>query len=114
MFRSTTLRRYRLAIGLAVAIGIVITVVIVAYRNTVASQRASRWVSHTHEVISKLEETLALVEAAETAQRGYVVTGQTAFLVESVAQRPAIANNLRVLGELLRDDPGQLRRLTAL
>jgi two-component system, sensor histidine kinase and response regulator len=114
MFRRFPLWRYRLALGLAVAIGIVVTIVVVTYRTTVSSLRASEWVAHTHEVISKLEETLAFIEAAEAAQRGYVVTGQKEFLGETLAQRPAVEKNLSALQEMLSDNPQQLQRLKAL
>src|ERR1700680_499978 len=50
------------------------------YRNARGFIEASQWVSHTHEVLAELEATLSSVADAQTATRGYIITGQEAFL----------------------------------
>jgi two-component system sensor histidine kinase/response regulator len=101
------LKKYRLAIGVAAALLVVLTIVFVSYRNTRASLDASRWVSHTHEVVSILEQTLALVETAESAQRAYLITGDWKDAEASFAVRPRIAADVRRLKESVRDSPRQ-------
>jgi len=59
-----------------------------------SSLASSRSVTQTQEVISTLEETLGLVESAETSQRAYVITGQTGYVRDSLADRPKIEENL--------------------
>ncbi|MGZ8796113.1 MAG: response regulator [Thermoanaerobaculia bacterium] len=101
------LKKYRLAIGVAAALLVVLTIVFVSYRSTRASLDASRWVSQTHEVVSTLERTRALVESAESGQRAYVITGDWKDAEASFAVRPRIAADVRRLKELVRDSPGQ-------
>ncbi len=62
--------------GLAVAGMILLLVAGLLYRNGRSSIEASEWVSHTHEVLGELEATLSAVAGAQTAARGYIITGQ--------------------------------------
>ncbi|HSP14055.1 MAG TPA: response regulator [Thermoanaerobaculia bacterium] len=105
------LRRYRLSIGVAAAMLVVLTIVFVSYRNTRASLDASRMVAHTHEVISALQKTLALVEASEAAQRRYVITGSRTDSLRARAEWPLIRGQLNSLRSMIRHDPGQTARL---
>ena len=103
-------RRHRFAAGLAVALLVVGAIIFVSFRGTRDSLAASAAVAHTHEVISTLVETLAEVEAAETAQRAYVITGDERFRDESLAQRPRVDANLQHLEHLVSDNREQLAR----
>ena len=46
--------------------------------DTVSTNR--KWVAHTREVLSELEAELSSFKDAETGARGYVITGQDAYL----------------------------------
>ena len=103
--------RHRLAISVSAALLIVITLISVSFYNTRASLVAGRWVAHTYEVMSLLEQTRAHVEAAETAQRAYVITGQNVFADDLRKLEPAIRRDLSALRDQLSDNRAQLRRL---
>ena len=108
------LRRYELAIGFALALIVVGAIVLVSMRSTAQAEEAARQVAHTHEVISTLQLVLAQVEAAETAQRGYVITGVAGYAADSNAARPKIAAGLAALERLVADSPSQRARLASL
>ena len=65
--------------GLAVAIGLLVAALLVDAAATIYNVREIatnvEWVSHTHEVLAKLEAALSSLKDAETGQRGYLLTG---------------------------------------
>jgi len=107
-------RRYKLAFGFGLALVVVAAIVLVSMRSSAQSERAAADVAHTHEVISTLQQILALVEAAETAQRAYVITGVPAYATESDAARPLIAAATTNLARLVADSPAQRARVEQL
>ncbi|OLE97017.1 MAG: hypothetical protein AUG75_13245 [Cyanobacteria bacterium 13_1_20CM_4_61_6] len=74
-----TLER-RIQIGFAIAVVIILAVGAAALRSTAATVESARWVAHTLEVRAELEATFAELIYAETAVRGYVITGDTTYL----------------------------------
>src|ERR1700719_1403182 len=100
--------------ALAVAGMILLLVAGLLYRNGRGFIEASEWVSHTHEVLAELEATLSAAAEAQTAARGYIITGQEAFLEPYQAAVPAVRANLDRLKSLTSDNPSQQRRLAIL
>jgi two-component system, sensor histidine kinase and response regulator len=107
-------RRHGLLIAFAIAFILVAGIVAVSLRSTNESVEAARLVALTHEVISSLQQILAAVENAETAQRGFVITGRPEYAAESDGTRPEIAQGLDTLALLVRDSPVQSRRIELL
>ena len=107
-------RRYKLAIGFALALVVVAAIVLVSLRSTAQAEEAARQVAHTHEVISTLELILAQVEAAETAQRGFVITGVPEYAEDSRDAFPRIAAGLATLDRLVGDSSVQRARVARL
>ncbi len=105
------MRRHSLLIAFAIAFVLVAAIVAVSLRSTEESVEAAALVAHTHEVISTLQQILADVENAETAQRGFVITGRPEYAAESDGARPRIAQGLDTLASLVRDSPVQSHRL---
>ena len=66
--------------GLAVAVGLLVAALLVDAGATLYNIRdvatSVEWVSHTHEVLAKLEAVLSTLKDAETGQRGYLLTGE--------------------------------------
>ena len=100
--------------GLAVVGMILLLVCLIMYRNGRSSIEASKRVSHTHEVLGELEATLSAVAEAQTAARGYIITGQELFLEPYQAAVPAVRANLDRLKSLTADNPRQQGRLAML
>jgi CHASE3 domain sensor protein len=65
------------------------------------------WVLHTLAVRSQLAEVLTLVQRAESGQRGYLVTGNDAYLVSYDAAIERLPEVLDQTGRLVDDDQQQ-------
>ena len=77
-------------------------------------QRAEEdWVRHTDAVLLRLDALLADIVDSETAERGFVITGQPSFLQPYEAARQRFRDDLDALHVLTRDNPEQQKRLTA-
>jgi len=103
-------------IGGAFALAFAILVVIgaVSYRSTTAFIESGAWVTHTHEVLEKLKDLLTRTTDAETATRGYVLTGEESYLEPYHGGMQAVDKTLKDLKKLTADNPNQQRRLEAL
>jgi PAS domain S-box-containing protein len=85
-----------------------------SYRNTTRFAEAAQWQKHTYEVLRTLDETEARLVDAETGQRGYLLTGDDAYLD---TYRASIKNLDQVTGhlkDLTSDNPNQQKRIQAL
>jgi PAS domain S-box-containing protein len=85
-----------------------------SYRNTTRFAEAADWQKHTYEVLRTLDETEARLVDAETGQRGYLLTGDEAYLHP---YRTAIKNIYQVTGhlrDLTSDNPNQQKRILTL
>jgi len=79
--------------------------------NIRAVANGLQWVSHSHEVLAKLEQVLATLTEAETAQRGFLLTGDRAYLAPHEHALGRIQAQLTELRQLVSDSPGQSLRL---
>src|SRR6266404_8034542 len=68
--------------ALAVALLVVALVVdaVLSLHNIREVATSVQWVSHTNEVLTRLEAVLSTLKDAETGQRGYLLTGEPAYL----------------------------------
>jgi PAS domain S-box-containing protein len=85
-----------------------------SYQNTTRFAEAAEWQRHTHEVLRALDETVAGIVDAETGQRGYLLTGDEAYLD---TYREAVKNldqKIRHLKDLTTDNPNQQNRIQTL
>ncbi len=93
---------------------IVLVFGVLAYRGVQNTQDAARLVAHTHQVIEMNGAVLARVVDAETGERGYIITGDTAFLDPyRGAEQDAIAH-IDDLRRLTADNPSQQARIDTL
>jgi PAS domain S-box-containing protein len=76
-------------------------------------QAASRLDGSQH-VRFSLQRTLSIVQDAESAVRGYYITGEAAFLTPYSQARAQLDNELQPLRSLLANEPEQLSRLRSL
>ena len=100
-------------VGLGFALSFVLVVIIggVAYRSVSALTQTSYLVTHTHEVLEHISRLLSLAKDAETGQRGFVITGDEAFLQPYQEAVAAIDEVKRALRQLTRDNPDQQQRM---
>ncbi|PRC95175.1 CHASE3 domain-containing protein [Solimicrobium silvestre] len=99
MNRNWTFGR-KVAFGFTVSSIFLIIVGIVGYWSTYALIDTSYSVTHTHKVIEQISTYLSNMKDAETGQRGYLLTGDLAYLepyTTAVAAAPKLLNELRSL-----------------
>ena len=110
MGRSFTFGQ-KIASGFAVA-GLTLLVVAVAgYSSTDRLIDNDELVGHTHQVRRDLADLIALLINAETGQRGFVITGNDAYLEPYQAALPAIDKAFEEVRKLTSDSAEQQRRL---
>ena len=90
--------------GLLLGLGAVISVLVINaglyYQNLHQVREDARWVSHTWQVMTGLENVLSLAKDAETGQRGFIITGDPVYLKpfnEAVASINAQIDELELL-----------------
>ncbi|WP_269790551.1 diguanylate cyclase [Stenotrophomonas sp. Iso1] len=91
----------------------------------------ARLVAHTHEVIGRIDEIQSMVLDAESAERGYLLTGSQAYLVDyqmslerlplvlatlsrSITDNPEQSQNTRKLEELVGRRLGQIQHVVGI
>jgi PAS domain S-box-containing protein len=87
-------------LALAVALGLLVTVAWLDWRQSRRTDDTLHWVARSHDMQARLGRLLSQMEGIETGSRGFVLTGEAAFLEPFEAGRNAVAIELRELGEL--------------
>src|SRR6266849_6138536 len=97
--------------GFIIATAILVFVGWQSYRNTARFAEASEWRKHTYEVLRNLDEAVARLVDAETGQRGYLLTGDEAYLEPYRAGIKYVDQTIGDLKNLTSDNPNQQRRI---
>jgi PAS domain S-box-containing protein len=95
----------------------VIALVVIASVGVISVWRVydnDRQVAHTYEVKSALDALLSAVTDAETGQRGFMITGDAAYLSPYERGTATIQDALGHIASVTADNPSQRRRLPAL
>ena len=90
------------------------TVAARVYRTVGDLVEANEWVNHTHRVKEQIIGTIAVLRAAEAAQRAYVIGGNSSRLAEVYVTLPQIAPRIAQLHDLVADNPEQAQDATRL
>lgn len=75
---------------------------------------AARWVTHTFEVTAAIDGAVSLVQDVESGQRGFLLTGDAAFLEPYERARSDWPHRLVTLRDLSVDNPSQRERCARL
>ena len=86
----------------------------VAYQSTINLIESNRWVSHTQDVLRAIDGIVATVTEAETGQRGFIITGDEAYLEPYDHALSALPQRINRLRELVADNPDQGQHLASL
>jgi CHASE3 domain sensor protein len=86
----------------------------VIYYSNHKDRLNSIWVQHTHEVLYKSEKVLSVLKDVETGTRGFVITGDTAFLQPYYYSKDSIQSGIEILKNLTADNPVQQARIDSL
>jgi signal transduction histidine kinase len=101
----------KLLAGVGTALAILISIGVLSYRSMTRSRDAVQWVTHTHVVLEQLEGIQSATVSAESAQRGFLLSGDETYRKscdEMLAQTQAGLRRIRVL---TADNPVQQRAL---
>lgn len=104
-FRRILTRNVALPLGVGV-LGVVLFVGLIGYLLHVLN-----WVEHTDQVIARSNENLRQSVECESSLRGFLLSGDEAFLEGYQETAPRLLGGLQALRELIRDNPVQSERL---
>ena len=101
---------------LTLTIGLLLTLAQTAYLyiSALGYQKLTRQLQHSHDASEQLNGVLRLVDDAETAQRGYLLTGDRSYLQPYEAARSQIEGRLSKLADLAANNAIQQQRITDL
>lgn len=100
-----TRRAYFLVLLVPFVLGILVFWVAEYYRTSM------RLVSHTQEVLGKVDELLLYITRAESLQRGYLLTGEARYIWDMQNASTTALERLSELREITSDNARQVRRL---
>ena len=78
-----------------------------SYRWMLVSDESERWVRHTHEVLTNIQDLALAMESIESASRGFVLTGEESDLEAYRANVARVAQDQAVIRGLTADNPVQ-------
>ena len=105
VFRRILTRNVALPLGMSV-MSAVVFVGIIAYLINVLN-----WVEHSERVIGNAHEVSKLSSDMEAGMRGYLLSGDEAFLSPYLLAAQRVESGLHSLGELVKDSPLQAERV---
>src|SRR5258706_10277784 len=101
----------KIAAGFATSFLLLLGIGVVAYRSTDALTKTSYLVAHTHLVMEHIAGVLSQLKDAETGQRGFVITGDEAYLEPYQTAIASVSRLVKELRELTIDNAHQQGRL---
>src|SRR5690349_6122513 len=102
--------RTKIGAGFGLSLLMLIIVGVVSYWSTTKLVHTAGMVAHTHEVRGLLDKLIQDLATVESAQRGFVITGDDAMLQEYRVAVPEAEQSLQKLRELTWDNTRQQRR----
>jgi len=106
---KSTERRVRL--GFTFALGCLAIIALASYLSLARLHENAAWVEHTHEVLGGLDALLAAVTDSETAERGYIITGDESYLEPYRQTAQIVGTEETRLRQLTADNSAQQQRL---
>jgi PAS domain S-box-containing protein len=102
-------RRMQFAFGSAILT--LLAVGVISYRSGIVSSESDQWVHHTHDVLGKLQDLLFASEKITSSCRGYVLTGEEAYLESYRASKASAEQSESNIRSLTADNPRQQQTL---
>jgi PAS domain S-box-containing protein len=101
---------------LILSVGLLLTFGVVAYsyRSALDNQELNTHVRHTLEVKEQLHRVLLVFDNAETGQRGYLLTGDAAYLDPYEKATAQAESEMSRLSQLIQHNPLQERQMSLL
>jgi len=103
-----------IARGFNAVLGLILTVSTLFIWNTYHLVHSYLLVSHTHDVIENLNASFAALRDAESSVRGYVLTGDEAYLDAYKTTPPIALDKVDYVSHLTKDNPQQQNHISEL
>src|SRR5690349_14858032 len=97
----------KIILGFGAALLVLMCVAIFSYQSLIIDETDRAWVTHTYQVMEKLDSVLADLTTAETGERGFIITGEAQYLEEHAKGASQIEQDFRELRSLTADNPEQ-------
>ena len=97
--------KVRMAFGIAMLT--LLLMGLLSYRWMTVSDESDRWVRHTHEVLTNIQDLALAMESIESASRGFVLTGNESDLDAYRANVNRVAQDEAVIRTLTADNATQ-------
>src|SRR5271163_2589421 len=99
---------------LVLSVGLVLTFGVVAYsyRSALDNQELNAHVRHTLQVKEQLHRVMLVFDNAETGQRGYLLTGDLAYLGPYEQATSQAENEMSRLATLIQGNSGQVEQMS--
>jgi len=91
-------------VGIGLVVALLIVNVAITFRNTRKLKDDAEWVDHSDQVLDQAANVLLLLVDMETAERGYVITGDKEFLEPFQAASDQLDATLARLAELTKNN----------
>ena len=86
---------------------VLLFVAVLSIRNSENLSSSNEWVNHTQEVLNAWQQIFINALDAETGKRGFVITGDTAFLEPFHHAMERSSESIEKVKELTKDNPAQ-------
>src|SRR5689334_17990997 len=104
----------KIAAGFVVSSLLLLAIGTASYRAAHSLVATSQQVTHSHQVLEHIANLISLLKDAETGMRGYVITGDEAFLEPYTAALPGLDTTAAELRKLTADNRTQQEQLDEL
>jgi len=91
----------------ACALMVFICIGTLTFWSEVTSENDRGWVTHSHLVVERLQAVGIAITSAESAQRGYLLTGQARYLELYGTSVDKLDRDIKAVRDLTSDNPGE-------
>src|SRR5712692_4029640 len=112
--REASALQRRLALAFAGALVVVIALSLAVFETARRALASSRLVAQAHEVLQVMNGVEGALVTAQSAVRGFVITGDEVYLRDRVNALSALESRVQRLRDLTADNESQQRRWRAL
>jgi signal transduction histidine kinase len=110
----SNLKKWKLQIAFGSAFMLLAFVGASSYRSIIESNESAQWLTHTRDVLKSIELLRYSMEAITSNIRGFLITGNDAYLKTYRANLADVQQQKADLRNLTADNPEQQRKLPAL
>lgn len=104
----------KIVLGFGLAVSLLVLIAVITYRSTKSFLATATLVAHSHQVLETQEMLLRHLMEAESGERGYLITGDSLYLLSYTSSWVLIRQDFEKLKMLTTDNIAQQERLSKL